>query len=156
MLKGATIQFYCLFDNYIFQTSVLIMECIELNWLCKEIKKIRSSQPAIPVPNWVKHQSFPVNIVKSQKINIYWEKWFLPSFVFFVKVENSITKERQPCREREKEMIKQQSMASTSKKEVDVFIVIINGKKRSFRFLSLWCLRWIKCVWHFQWVIASS
>ena len=50
--------------NHIFQTSVLIMECIELNWLCKHIKKIRSSQPAIPVLNWVKHQSFPVGIVK--------------------------------------------------------------------------------------------
>ena len=35
--------------NHIFQTSVLIMECIELNWLRKYIKKIRSSQPAIPV-----------------------------------------------------------------------------------------------------------
>ena len=28
------------------------------------MKKIRSSQPAIPVLNWVKHQSFPVSIVK--------------------------------------------------------------------------------------------
>ena len=50
--------------NHIFQASVLIIECIELNWLCKYMKKIRSSQPAIPVPNWVKHQSFPVSIVK--------------------------------------------------------------------------------------------
>ena len=51
--------------NHIFQTSVLIMECIELNWLCKHIKKIRSSQPAIPVLNWVKHHSFlPVSILK--------------------------------------------------------------------------------------------
>ena len=32
--------------------------------MCKHIKKIRSSQPAIPVPNWVKHQSFPVRVVK--------------------------------------------------------------------------------------------
>ena len=37
--------------NHIFQTFVLIMECIELNWLCKHINKIRSSQPAIPVLN---------------------------------------------------------------------------------------------------------
>ena len=28
------------------------------------MKKIRSSQPAIPVMNWVKHQSFPVSSVK--------------------------------------------------------------------------------------------
>ena len=50
--------------NHIFQTSVLIMECIELNWLGKHMKKMSSSQPAIPVLNWVKHQSFPVSIVK--------------------------------------------------------------------------------------------
>ena len=43
--------------NHIFQTSVLIMECIELNWLCKHMKKVRSSQAAILVMNWVK-QSF--------------------------------------------------------------------------------------------------
>ena len=28
------------------------------------MKKIRSSQPVIPVLNWMKHQSFPVIIVK--------------------------------------------------------------------------------------------
>ena len=50
--------------NHIFQTSVLVMECIEHNWLCKHIKKIKSSQPAIPVLNWVKHHPFPVSIVK--------------------------------------------------------------------------------------------
>ena len=33
----------------------LIMECIELNWLCKHTKKVRSSQPPFPVLNWVKH-----------------------------------------------------------------------------------------------------
>ena len=64
MLKGATIHFYCLFDELHFQTSVIIMECIEFNWLCKHIKKIKSSQPAIPVLNWVKHHPFPVSIVK--------------------------------------------------------------------------------------------
>ena len=53
--------------NHIFQTSVLIMECIELNWLCKHMKRIRSSQPAIRVLNWMKHQSFPVTIVKCSK-----------------------------------------------------------------------------------------
>ena len=64
MLKGATIHFTVYLSNHIFQTSVLIMECIELNWLCKHIKKIKSSQPAIPVLNWVKHHPFPVSIVK--------------------------------------------------------------------------------------------
>ena len=28
---------------------------IELNWLCKHIKNVRSSQPAIHILNWVKH-----------------------------------------------------------------------------------------------------
>ena len=50
--------------NYIFQTSVLMMKCIVFNWLCKCMKKIRYSQPAIPVLNWVKHQSFSVSIDK--------------------------------------------------------------------------------------------
>ena len=53
--------------NHIFQTSVLIIGCIELNWLCKYMKKVRSSQRAIPVLSWVKHQSFPVSIVKDRK-----------------------------------------------------------------------------------------
>ena len=44
--------------NHIFQTFVLIMEFKELNWLCKHIKKIRSSKPDILVLNSVKHQSF--------------------------------------------------------------------------------------------------
>ena len=48
--------------DHIFQTSVLfilvIQYIIELNWLCKHIKKVRSSQPAIFVLNWIKH-SFP-------------------------------------------------------------------------------------------------
>ena len=56
--------------NHIFQTTVLIMECIELNWLCKHIEKIRSSQPAIAVLNWVKHQSFPVSIVNIRIIKL--------------------------------------------------------------------------------------
>ena len=33
----------------------MIIECIELNWLCKHMKKIRSSQAPISVLNWVKH-----------------------------------------------------------------------------------------------------
>ena len=51
--------------NRIFQAFVLIMECIELNWLCEHIKKIRSSQPTFLVLNWLNHQSFPVSIVKT-------------------------------------------------------------------------------------------
>ena len=43
--------------NHIFQTFILlkyvIMKFIELNWLCKHMKKVRSSQAAIFVLNWV-------------------------------------------------------------------------------------------------------
>ena len=60
--------------NHIFQTSVLIMECIELNWLRKHMKKIRSSKPAIPVLNWVKHKPFPLSIVNL---------WDIFRFIFF-------------------------------------------------------------------------
>ena len=41
------------------------MGCIiELNWLCKYIKNIRSRQPSILVLKWIKTQFFPVSIVK--------------------------------------------------------------------------------------------
>ena len=43
--------------RYHFSDIPLIMECLELNWLYKHIKKVRSSQAAIFVLNWVK-QSF--------------------------------------------------------------------------------------------------
>ena len=59
--------------NHIFLTNVLlihVMECIiELNWLCKHIWKIRSSQPVIIVLNWIK-QLFPVSIVKRRTWNL--------------------------------------------------------------------------------------
>ena len=34
------------------------MECIELNWLCKHMKKVRSSQAAILVLDWIKHSFY--------------------------------------------------------------------------------------------------
>ena len=44
--------------NHIFPTSVflnVIIQCIiEINWLFKHLKKVRSSQPAILVLNWIK------------------------------------------------------------------------------------------------------
>ena len=33
----------------------MVMECIELNWSCKHRKKVRSSQGATILLNWVKH-----------------------------------------------------------------------------------------------------
>ena len=52
--------------NHIFQTSVLLIRCngcIELNWLCKHTKKIRTSQTDIPCTELSKTQLFPVSIV---------------------------------------------------------------------------------------------
>ena len=34
---------------------IRVMECIELHWLCKHMKQVRSSQAAIVVLNWAKH-----------------------------------------------------------------------------------------------------
>ena len=36
----------------------MIIECIELNWLYKHTKKVRSSEATIPILNWVKHSFF--------------------------------------------------------------------------------------------------
>ena len=78
--------------DHIFQTSVLIMECIEFNWLCKHMKKIRSSQRAISVLNWVKHRPFPVYIVKSKiydnrssRPKVFCKKDVLKNFEIFTR-----------------------------------------------------------------------
>ena len=59
MLKGSTIHFYCLFDEPLFSNMCTyldtIIECRELNGLCKHMKKVRSSQAAILILNLVKH-----------------------------------------------------------------------------------------------------
>ena len=64
--------------NHIFQTSVLLIrvaECIiELNWLCKHIKKVRSCQPAIFVLNWIKH-SFSLWIPLSVSVKPTFNTW---------------------------------------------------------------------------------
>ena len=64
------------------------MECVELNnWLCKRMKKIRSSQAPILVLKWVK-QIFPVSIVKNISIlnatikYILSTEWFTVSSFF--------------------------------------------------------------------------
>ena len=64
----------------IFTLSYVIIECVELNWLCKYMKKVRSSQVVILALNWVKTQFFYVGIVKTISLkfhgNIYfpWQK----------------------------------------------------------------------------------
>ena len=64
------------------------MECMELNWLCKHIKKIRSSQPAIPVLKWVKHEPFHVSIVNIEQIS----GTLYPAGIYVLKVNNRNTK----------------------------------------------------------------
>ena len=53
MVKGATIHFLAIWSRILFkhQCSLLICEteCIKLNWLCKHMKMIRSSQPYISI-----------------------------------------------------------------------------------------------------------
>ena len=43
------------FPSYI-SPLMRVMECIELNWLCKHMRKVRSSQAAIMVLIWVKNR----------------------------------------------------------------------------------------------------
>ena len=64
----ATIHFSCIwwitFFKHLYSSSV-IMECIiELRWLCKHMKNIRTSQPAIAFAELSKTQLFPVSTVK--------------------------------------------------------------------------------------------
>ena len=47
LLKEATINFYCLFDESRFLDICTIMELKELNWLSKHMKNVRNSQPCI-------------------------------------------------------------------------------------------------------------
>ena len=74
--------------------TVLIMEFIELNWLYKHIKKIRSSQPAIPALNWVKYQSLPVSIVKRAAFHFAQKHSKYPAGNCMFKVNNRNTRTR--------------------------------------------------------------
>ena len=89
MLKGANIRFYCLFDEshfsnictdngmYITQSTVL--------------KKVRSSQPLIPVLNWVKH-SFSLWV----SLRFYGSRHLLVFYrvVFFLKKSAKFTRKK--------------------------------------------------------------
>ena len=72
------------------------MECIELSWLRKHMKKIRSIQPAITVLNWVKHQSFPVSIVKFVIQSYYVFSFFLVDYLRFLLCEKTERKPQKP------------------------------------------------------------
>ena len=85
-----------------FFKHLYLMECIELNWLCKNMKKVRSSQAAIFVLNWIKY-SFSLRLsLKKWKICVslaiffqnincgHFEFWmnqiFGQSFIIFEKL----------------------------------------------------------------------
>ena len=62
LLKEATIHFYCLFDESRFSDICTITELKELNWLCKHMKNVSSSQPCISMnffTEFSKVQVFP-------------------------------------------------------------------------------------------------
>ena len=62
LLKEATFHFYCLFDESYFLDICTIMELKELNWMCKHIKNVTSSQPCISMnfcTEFSKGQVFP-------------------------------------------------------------------------------------------------
>ena len=82
MLKGATIYFYCLFDESHFSNICTDNGIYRTYWLCKHMKKIRSSQPDIPVLNWVKHQSFPVGIVNRAKFFMFVRRYSSTRLLF--------------------------------------------------------------------------
>lgn len=94
MLERATIYFYCLFDESIFQTCVFltrVIECIiELYWLCRYIKRVRSRQPAILVLYWIEQRTvfFLWVSLKGlfEKINIseYW--WYLLLLLLYLNL----------------------------------------------------------------------
>ena len=64
MPKGATIHFTVYLMNHIFQTSILIIECIELND-CVNISKRSKAANQPFCTEMSEHQSFPVSIVKA-------------------------------------------------------------------------------------------
>ena len=69
MLKEATIYFYLLDESHFSNICTpwyLKIECIEINWLCKHRKKVRSSQTSISINSCIELSKtvFPLSIVK--------------------------------------------------------------------------------------------
>ena len=65
--KEQPFHFYCLFDESRFSNICtlwyVIMECIEPNWLCKHMIKVRNSQGDCSCTEFSKRHFFPVSIV---------------------------------------------------------------------------------------------
>ena len=56
------------FSKHLYPYTWVITECIKHNWLCKHMKKVRSSQTAILIQNWVKHIFSLYCIIYGQRI----------------------------------------------------------------------------------------
>ena len=65
-LKEATIHFYYLFDESHFWDIWMIIELNKLNWLCKHMKNVRSSQPSISMNFFSKAQVLPCDYHEEQ------------------------------------------------------------------------------------------
>ena len=64
--------------------ALRVMKCIELNWLCKHMKKVRSSQASILVLNWVNH-SFP------QRVLFIWKDYVTYMHVLAVYIQERLS-----------------------------------------------------------------
>ena len=71
---------FCLFGESSFSnicTLYVTMECIELNWLCKHMKSVRSSQTSISIKSWTELSNF-IKLVftvcpsMSKSVKIHW------------------------------------------------------------------------------------
>ena len=58
------------------------MECIELNWLYKHMKKIKSNQPAILCTEMIKNTAFPCEYHQITK-RFSW-LCFLPKYLYMI------------------------------------------------------------------------
>ena len=81
MLDGATIYFYCLFDESRF--SRMIMEWTELNWLCKHYKKDQKQPSSHYCSEMNKIQFLPLSIEKKSPGGVLLGKVFLKKIAKF-------------------------------------------------------------------------
>ena len=68
-----SIHFYCLFDESRFSDICTIMELKELNWLCKHMKNVKSSQPCTSM-------NFCTEFIKVQVLPCEYRWWKISFF----------------------------------------------------------------------------
>ena len=73
------------------------MECVELNWLCEHMKKVRNSLAVILILNWAKQSVSLWLSLKHQKLRFdsWWNKWHinLEQIIFIVNATESFHSE---------------------------------------------------------------